>query len=545
MVKKTENNKGQRLSDWEISIYTILRELFALTLLLFLSTVVQAQFVHHVKFGPLNDSPQSFDKIGGGYVSTSLSGRSQTPPYNKNRQRICFTNDDGSHRWLKEIFVDSLGEFNQTIKLKVIDNDIYAFSRFGAGYRVEKNVKVTKLNIEGEILWEKVYPRPHYNEVNNVIITDDSTAFVILGFQWDPTFKDTSANKVFLQKIDTAGNELWFHEFIPPPNMVVFGPLSLQIHPNKDIYFQVMGGNGNSFSSFNEDPYIYVCDSEGQLKRKFEYNNNYIRNKTDYFECIGSEYMKLVDEDKLIAWYCKDDTTIAGWSRPYVDATFFLMDTIGNVLKEQLFEQLWGENFIYDVIELNNGDLLWCGLHRGKLYEDEEPFATGGSSLLRMSKDLKIKWFKKYYLHRSETYFIDMLEQDDEGNITLLADYYKENLTEDWDAAIIQLDSNGCFTPDCRDTDLFNHVTSSRDIRIIDLLKDIQVFPNPASSTITVLASRTFDVVEIVDMKGQLISRVRPQGATIDIYDIPPGIYMLRLRDGTTFVGATKLVVGR
>jgi len=312
MANMSTINKSMWSQERVTPIHSICKGVIGLAMLFFIPLTIHAQFIHHVQFGPLNDNPKSLDKIEGGYVSTSLSGRTQSPPYNKNRQRICFTNDDGTHRWLKEIFVDSVGEFDQTVKLKVVDNFIYSFTSFGAGYRVENNVKLTKLNIAGEILWEKVYRRPHYNDMNKVVITDDSTAFVILGFQWDPTFQDTSANKVFLQKIDTSGNELWFREYLPPPNMVVFGPLSLEIHTNQDIYFQVMGGNGNLGSYFNEDPYIYVCDSEGQLKRKFEYNNNYIRDKEDNLKCYGAEFMKLVDDDKMVAWYCRDDTTLGG-----------------------------------------------------------------------------------------------------------------------------------------------------------------------------------------------------------------------------------------
>lgn len=543
MVNKSPINKSIWEQGWASPVYFIYKEVFVLNILFFLSLTVHAQFVHHVQFGPLNDSPWSFDKIDGGYVSTSISVTSQSPPYNKNRQRIAFTNDDGSHRWLKEIFVDSVGEFDQTVKLKVIDDFIYSFTRYGAGYRAEDNVKLTKLNISGEILWEKVYRRPYYNDLNKVVITDDSTAFVSLGFQWDPTFQDTTANKIFLQKIDTSGNELWFREYLPPPNMVVFGPLSLEIHTNQDIYFQVMGGNGNLGSYFNEDPYIYVCDSEGQLKRKFEYNNNYIRDKEDNLKCYGAEFMKLVDDDKMVAWYCRDDTTLGGSGRFYFDATFFLMDTLGNVLKEQFIEQKWGQNFIYDVIEMNNGDLLWCGLHRGELYEGEDPFASGGGSLLLMSKDLEIKWFKKYYLNKSETYFIDMLDQGDDGSITLLADYYRDGLTEGWDAAIIQLDTNGCFTPGCHDTDLYNHVTSSNDINVIDLLQDIQVFPNPASGSVTVLSSSPYESVEILDLQGRILSRQITKGPILIIEDIPPGMYIVRLLYRNRLVGVQKLVV--
>ena len=160
-----------------------------------------------------------------------------------------------------------------------------------------------------------------------------------------------------------------------------------------------------------------------------------------------------------------------------------------------------------------------------------------------MSKDLEIKWFKKYYLNKSETYFIDMLDQGDDGSITLLADYYRDGLTEGWDAAIIKLDTNGCFTPGCHDTDLYNHVTSSNDINVIDLLQDIQVFPNPASGSVTVLSSSPYESVEILDLQGRILSRQITKGPSLIIEDIPPGMYIVRLLSRNRLVGVQKLVV--
>jgi len=192
---------------------------------------------------------------------------------------------------------------------------------------------------------------------------------------------------------------------------------------------------------------------------------------------------------------------------------------------------------------MNNGDLLWCGLHRGELFEGEDPFATGGGSLLRMTKDLEIVWFKKYYLNRGEIWFWDMLEQDKNGHITLQANYYRKGVTQDNDAAIIQLDSNGCFTPDCLDTDLYNHVTSSMEIQEINLLQDIQVFPNPASGSVTVLSSSPYESVEILDLQGRILSRQITKGPSLIIEDIPPGMYIVRLLYRNRLVGVQKLVV--
>ena len=415
----------------------MIRTTLYICVLLFTSICAEAQFVHHVRFGPLNDTPYSFAKIKGGYVSCSLSGRTQSPPYDKNRQRICFTNDDGSHRWITEIFVDTVVEVDQTLKILVLNDEIYSFSRFGAGFRAEIDVKLSKLNIHGDVLWEKVYPHPFYNNLNTATITNDSSAFVILGFQEDPYHEDTSSYKVFLQKVDTAGNEIWFREFLPPPNMVSFGPFSVQVHPNDDIYFQVMGGNRNSLNPYNEDPYIYVCDSNGRLKRRFEYNNDYIQDKENYWQCVGSDYMKLIEEDKMIARYCRDDINI-GWGSANEDVTYFVLDTLGNVLKERHIEQQWGENRVHGISKARNGDLLLCGLYSGRMYEFDTPLTHSSGSLMRLTRDLEIVWFRRYFLNTGITFFREILDQDEHGNITLLSPYSRTGITEGSDAAIVQ-----------------------------------------------------------------------------------------------------------
>src|SRR5690606_17843762 len=105
------------------------------------------------------------------------------------------------------------------------------------------------------------------------------------------------------------------------------------------------------------------------------------QDKENYWQCVGSDYMKLIEEDKMIARYCRDDINI-GWGSANVDVTYFVLDTLGNVLKERHIEQQWGENHVHGMSKARNGDLLLCGLYSGRMYEFDTPLTHSSGSLM-------------------------------------------------------------------------------------------------------------------------------------------------------------------
>jgi len=61
--------------------------------------------------------------------------------------------------------------------------------------------------------------------------------------------------------------------------------------------------------------------------------------------------------------------------------------------------------------------------------------------------------------------------------------------------------------------------------------KLLQVFPNPARNHVTIASESLIDKVEIFDMNGRIIKRIKPNAKQpdVDVSDLTPGIYFMQI----------------
>jgi hypothetical protein len=75
---------------------------------------------------------------------------------------------------------------------------------------------------------------------------------------------------------------------------------------------------------------------------------------------------------------------------------------------------------------------------------------------------------------------------------------------------------------------------------------DFEMFPNPATGQITILLNEGMDkpIMEILDISGKIVKNMELSGrkTTLDISDLPQGLYMARIQSTTTTL-VKKLIV--
>ena len=71
---------------------------------------------------------------------------------------------------------------------------------------------------------------------------------------------------------------------------------------------------------------------------------------------------------------------------------------------------------------------------------------------------------------------------------------------------------------------------------------EISIYPNPASTSITIHGIDNLDKVEIIDMNGTIQTAYAHHG-TIDISGLNPGVYLLRMANSERLI-TKRFVVG-
>jgi len=93
---------------------------------------------------------------------------------------------------------------------------------------------------------------------------------------------------------------------------------------------------------------------------------------------------------------------------------------------------------------------------------------------------------------------------------------------------------------------LFGLPTITTNINEASSPVQFSIYPNPASETININSAGSFQSVDVFNLTGQLVRSENfktATNATIDVSDVVPGIYMVRLTSASGAVSQQKLIV--
>jgi Secretion system C-terminal sorting domain len=221
------------------------------------------------------------------------------------------------------------------------------------------------------------------------------------------------------------------------------------------------------------------------------------------------------------------DTTFPGWINLYERPCWVaILDSIGNVKHRHTF---WANGAISKQINslrtLSNGDILGIGSADMLTYD-----LRIGGWLFRMSPHGELLWERTiiddrfeqqvsksgFFLDASETYNGDIVAVG-----TIRAD--PPTYTDGW---LLTIGADGCYNGNCMDGEFIITSTSQADTYL-----PVQIFPNPATSHLMLQYDPSIQIVQadILDISGRVLQTIPQPGPRLDLSDIVPGYYLLRL----------------
>lgn len=373
--------------------------------------------------------------------------------------------------------------------------------------RSSNEIRFIRLNTDFDIIWNRTYP--------NLIGRTKHLSATVFGDNVVAAYSDSDEFETFqVLCVDPDGELLWQREYGFNSNYVLgwdmeavgdhlFIPLTYikenELFSNNGMMVLDRNGDVKKVIDLKDSPYwssdahdLTVLDDgrilmEASLKYDSLPFNQF--HKLYWFDQDG----KLLDEQRI--------------DRPrgsYLDGVnvkagrdcFYLY---GN------YEDVYGDDIFYGFITkyTNEGDTIW---HH--LYHHPE-FADGSASLV---------------------YIWDLIEAED-GSLTVMGELF-DGAANIW---LMRLNSDGCLSTDCET----KVITATHDYLPSEAFS---ISPNPASDYLNVSCEEEVAHLSLYSLNGELFS-TSSGTSTVDVSEIPAGMYVLQIVTESGKTGAELVVV--
>jgi hypothetical protein len=197
-----------------------------------------------------------------------------------------------------------------------------------------------------------------------------------------------------------------------------------------------------------------------------------------------------------------------------------------------------------DAMLVDNSSVVWCG------YRERTVKLTNSWKQLPvlLKTDLKGNpiWYREYNFYPSDTGDkgfkpYSFIQTPDKGFL-LSGEYHNRfgqlSNGEWWQkAALLKLDSNGCFEPGCNATDNIIRIQAPNNI--------CHVLPNPASNFINIEYpndSRNWEIA-VVDINGKEVFQSRETITSIPSNNLPNGTYLIKITNKNSYHYETHKII--
>jgi len=415
-----------------------------------------------------------------------------------------------------------------------------------------------KLNNEWDTVWTKDY---NLNE-------DDDPDTSLLFNQMDICYNGdlilagglykastVSFTKFLLARVDTSGNLLW-HRTYSYSNRAFNVNDGYSVIQTSDGGF-ALGGFWYVIGSSSEtgDAIIVKTDSLG--------NEEWMKNLGGPYEDDRAWLCRSTDGNIIVGTVIADSaTTPHGGS--YLHINILKIDNEGNFLWDKKYGPTEYENYLSNIHCLEDGSIICTG-------SIWTPQTWNVGWILKLNPNGDSLWYRQYHNisgQYSFNYLKDIITANDSG---FIACGYVSPIPPDTVPGIervwvLKVDSLGCDTAGCDPT---VGIDDDRTVGRYDgKTMGVELWPNPCSSLLSVslaslqssVVSRQSNektVVEIYDVFGRQIpipgsrtlgtsSPLKGKGEWIvDVSALPPGLYLLVVKDGQRVRASAKFVVAR
>jgi hypothetical protein len=398
---------------------------------------------------------------------------------------------------------------------------------------------VMKLNNEWDTIWSRDYNFNLDNDPDTSIMFNQMdicfNGDLILG---GGMFKSSTVSftKFMLTKMDTSGNILWY-------NTYSYSERAFNVNDGYSViqtsdsgfalggFWYVIGS-----SNYTGDPIIVKTDSLG--------NEEWMMNLGGPYEDNRAWLCRANDGNILVGTVIADSaTTSHGGS--YLRINIIKLDNEGNVLWDKKYGHVEYGNYLSNIHCMEDGSIICTG-------SIWTPQTWDVGWILKLNPNGDSLWYRKYYNisgQYSSNYLKDIILASDSGFVACGYVFPVEPDTGIERAWVLKVDSIGCDTAGCDPT-----------VGIVQLEPkpesndQIVIYPNPASDRVKIRFSEENDAysqeknVEIYSIFGITVKEVvipTVSEYSINVQDLPIGIYLLNIRAKGRIIASMKLMISR
>ncbi|WP_367388425.1 T9SS type A sorting domain-containing protein [Lewinella sp. LCG006] len=402
------------------------------------------------------------------------------------------------------------------------------------GSRFESSIPlIFKLDVEGEIVFIGEYPDESTSTKRHVDVIEIENGYISIGRKQQ---MDDGLSDGFAMGVDQAGNKLW--ELNYGENGLGDGFWGIRIIASNEIL--LTGGSGIVTPVYNPiegawgKAIAIKIDTLGNIL--WEWESEQVLTGSGSGPAFGRIY-PTADGNWVNEGYSQAIEELFGESTILSKGEIVKRDTNFNVLWSTSFgDYTTFTNNFTDVVATPDGGWVAVGTY-GQLVDPVEYTGYRAGMIAKVNAQGDSLWSR-----------LDTLFTPAYGSIPSLAnavvlpsgsiiacgkvDRYEPDPVKSlgW---IIKVDRDGCLEPNCRPT--------STSELFPDIL-DFTVFPNPARELLQIKGEGQFAVsIYSLDGKIHLSQEKLFQTATLEVGDLPSGIYFLQIRQGNQLL--TKRIV--
>lgn len=446
----------------------------------------------------------------------------------------------------QKLHLDTLGDSyslnDNSVLIKTTDN---GYALVGSTLNRRQGL-LMKLNVTGELEFVKEYVDNSISVALQEKVIEREDGYLLYGYQQE--LSDYRIN-AYIMKTDLNGNQIWKTNY-GAEDLTDLLP-SVHCLENNEIW--LVGAQNTGFSLFsNSYPHPDDAWHKDLIIRIDETTGMIIS------EEIGEEKEVIDNEDASIlhAMYLDENGNFIqpAHSYGYVyypwDPVPFVTNQLRIIKRDPELNIIWntplGEpgirSRLYQIIPTPDEGWLAIGKYQQEGIEDSLRWYDTGVIA-------KVNSIGEYQWMRTDTFFYAAdIEQDKVEHIlnsavvlpsgSIIAtgriNNYQVSPSRSY-GWMIKLDKDGCLAPGCH--------PNLTGVNFTELLKEIEVYPNPTTDVVQIKANGIFNV-EVYNMHGQLVQKAkefRGEGR-LNMAHLSNGIYFLNIHGENNLIYTKKII---
>jgi|GEM_PF-882665 len=270
-----------------------------------------------------------------------------------------------------------------------------------------------------------------------------------------------------------------------------------------------------------------------------------------------TEQVVVLDNGNIVTRWFDEEFGSANEQNPYL----ICLNDQGEFIWRYNFNDNAYKKFPVAISKATNGDIIGCGFVNNPNYN----YSSGW--LFRVSPNGELLWEREYISYTPMINFLvpQGIDEDDNDNIIVTGAIIDAIPTGgyEWNALLLKVLPNGCFTPGCNGGAEDTLIIASTVVGVESVPKPppqvsgvspLVVFPNPTNGVVQILlpAQRQNAQILFTNLSGHTLKTV-PVPATqynqsqmsIDTIDLPDGMYILSYEVAGKIIATAKLVVAK